>query len=131
MRGLESLCGLDVVLEVVGGKWKTLLLWELQTGPCRFGELRRRMDGISEKVLIQQLRELEADGIVHRRQYNEVPPKVEYSITPFGESLNAALEPLCGWGERNAAHIAERRGITLEVCSDTAPVSEMAASATD
>ncbi len=128
MRGQMSLCGLDIVLEVVGGKWKSLLLWELRSEPCRFGELRRRMDGISEKVLIQQLREMEADGIVHRRQYNEVPPRVEYSLTPFGESLNVALEPLCEWGERNAAHFAERRGITLEVCSEVALEPELAAS---
>jgi DNA-binding HxlR family transcriptional regulator len=86
------------------------------------------MDGISEKVLIQQLRELEADGIVHRRQYNEVPPRVEYSITPFGESLNAALEPLCEWGERNAAHFAERRGLSLEVCEVSEAVPDLATS---
>lgn len=129
MRGQTSLCGLDIVLEVVGGKWKSLLLWELRDEPRRFGELRRRMDGISEKVLIQQLRELEADGIVHRRQYNEVPPRVEYSLTPFGESLNTALEPLCEWGERNAAGFAERRGIALEVCEVSGEVSELAGSA--
>lgn len=116
MRGEAVRCGLDVVLEVVGGKWKLLLLWELQNGPRRFGELRRSMDGISEKVLIQQLRDMEADGIVHREQYNEVPPRVEYSLTPFAESLNAALEPLCAWGEQNAGHLAERRGYQLETC---------------
>ena len=116
MRGEEVRCGLDVVLDVVGGKWKLLLLWELQERPRRFGELRRSMDGISEKVLIQQLRDLEADGIVHRHQYNEVPPKVEYSLTPLAESLNAALEPLCLWGERNADQLAARRGYTVETC---------------
>lgn len=122
MRGTTTMCGLDVVLEVVGGKWKSLMLWELQAGPCRFGALRRRMDGISEKVLIQQLRELEVDGIVHRKQYNEVPPKVEYSLTPFGESLCAALNPLCAWGEANMTDIAARRGITLETCAEETAV---------
>ncbi len=101
MRGESFRCGLDAVLDVVGGKWKSLILWELHPRPRRFGELRRRVEGISEKVLIQQLRELEADGIVHRKQYNEVPPKVEYSLTPYGESLNTALVPLCEWGEQH------------------------------
>jgi DNA-binding HxlR family transcriptional regulator len=120
MRSEEVRCGLDIVLEVVGGKWKLLLLWELQDGARRFGELRRSMDGISEKVLIQQLRDLEADGIVHRQQYNEVPPKVEYSLTPLAESLIAALDPLCLWGEQHATHLAARRGYTLETCEETA-----------
>lgn len=105
MRGEMSRCGLDAVLDVVGGKWKTLILWELRDEPRRFGQLRRLVEGISEKVLIQQLRELEADGIVHREQYNQIPPKVEYSLTPFGESLNAALLPLCEWGEANMDRI--------------------------
>src|SRR5688500_5745351 len=99
MRGESFRCGLDAVLDVVGGKWKALILWELAPGARRFGELRRQVDGISEKVLIQQLRELETAGIVHREQYNEVPPRVEYSLTPLGESLNTALVPLCEWGE--------------------------------
>jgi DNA-binding HxlR family transcriptional regulator len=114
MRNPQMRCGLDVTMEVVGGKWKSLLLWELQHGPRRFSSLRRSMESISEKVLAQHLREMEADGIVHRCQYNEVPPRVEYSLTQLGESLNAALEPLCSWGERNAQMIAERRGYTLE-----------------
>ena len=122
MRRTSTMCGLDVVLEVVGGKWKSLLLWELQAGPCRFGELRRRMDGISEKVLIQQLRGLEVDGIVHRTQYNEVPPRVKYSLTPFGESLCAAFDSLCTWGEANMAEIAARRGIVLETCAEEAAI---------
>jgi DNA-binding HxlR family transcriptional regulator len=109
MRGETSRCGLDAVLDVVGGKWKTLILWELRGEPRRFGELRRLVEGISEKVLIQQLRELESNGIVHRKQYNQIPPKVEYSLTPFGDSLNAALLPLCEWGERHMDRIASNR----------------------
>jgi DNA-binding HxlR family transcriptional regulator len=101
MRGESFQCGLDVALDIVGGKWKALILWELAPGARRFGELRRQVDGISEKVLIQQLRELETAGIVHREQYNEVPPRVEYSLTPLGESLNTALVPLCEWGEQH------------------------------
>lgn len=93
---------------IVGGNWKTLIPWELRDRHGRFGELRRRMDGISEKVLTQQLRDLEGDG-VPRRQVNEVPPCVEYSLTAFGQSLDAALEPLCVWGERHLDGIEEGR----------------------
>jgi DNA-binding HxlR family transcriptional regulator len=116
MRGETTRCGLDAVLDVVGGKWKTLILWELHPQPRRFGELRRLVEGISEKVLIQQLRELEADGIVHRDQYNEVPPKVEYSLTALGESLNSALMPLCDWGEQHMDRIAAGRGSVVSAC---------------
>ncbi|MFE0422195.1 winged helix-turn-helix transcriptional regulator [Streptomyces sp. NPDC058953] len=92
-------CGLDAAVDVVGGKWKPLILWVLHDdGPVRFGAMRRALTGVSEKVLIQQLRELESDGVVHREVYREVPPRVEYSLTPLGESLNTALEPLGEWG---------------------------------
>lgn len=119
MRGESSRCGLDAVLDVVGGKWKTLILWELRAQPRRFGELRRAVEGISEKVLIQQLRELETDGIVHREQYNQVPPRVEYSLTSFGDSLNAALTPLCAWGEEHMDRITSGRGRMIAACDAT------------
>lgn len=99
-------CGLVPALEVIGGKWKALILWEMNTGPRRFGELKRRVAGISEKMLIQALRELETDGVVHREVFHEVPPRVEYSVTEFGATLNAALEPLCCWGEQHMERIA-------------------------
>jgi DNA-binding HxlR family transcriptional regulator len=98
-------CGLDAAIDVVGGKWKTLILWELREGPRRFGALRRAVVGISEKMLIQQLRELEADGLVHREAFHEIPPRVEYSLTELGASLNAALLPLCEWGEQHLDRI--------------------------
>jgi len=99
-------CGLVPALEVIGGKWKALILWEMHAGPRRFGELKRGVPGISEKMLIQALRELERDGVVHRAMFYEVPPRVEYSVTEFGASLNAALEPLCCWGEQHMQRIA-------------------------
>lgn len=102
-------CGLDAAVDVVGGKWKPLILWALSARPFRFGELRRAVDGISEKVLIQQLRELERDGIVHREVHEQVPPKVVYSLTPLGETLNTALEPLGDWGEQHLEHIEAAR----------------------
>lgn len=105
MRTEAYRCGLDAALAMIGGKWKALILWELEDGPRRTGELRRRVEGISEKVLIQQLRDLEDAGLVHREQYNAVPPKVEYSLTAFGASLNRVLEPLCDWGETHMERI--------------------------
>ncbi|NJP35275.1 winged helix-turn-helix transcriptional regulator [Micromonospora thermarum] len=102
-------CGLDAAVDLVGGKWKALILWELHTGPRRFAELRRGLPGVSEKMLIQQLRELEADELVHREVYRQVPPKVEYSLTDFGVSLNQALLPLGDWGERHMARITTNR----------------------
>ncbi|MGW1956520.1 winged helix-turn-helix transcriptional regulator [Streptomyces sp. NPDC001920] len=94
-------CGVDAAMDVVGGKWKVLILWALGERPCRFGALRRELPGVTEKVLAAQLRELEADGIVHREAYDEVPPRVEYSLTPLGSSLNEALAPLGTWGREN------------------------------
>ncbi len=112
----EPVCGLNAALAVIGGKWKPLILFHLAAEPRRFGDLRRQVGGISEKILIQQLRELQADGIIARRDFQEVPPKVEYSITPFGRTLAEALQPLCAWGTANAAAVealTERRGLVL------------------
>ncbi|MFD2614394.1 winged helix-turn-helix transcriptional regulator [Paenibacillus gansuensis] len=92
-------CGLDITLEVVGGKWKALILYYLLTGPKRTGELKRLADNITQKMLIQTLKELEANGLIHRKTYNQVPPKVEYSVTELGETLKPVLESLCKWGE--------------------------------
>jgi DNA-binding HxlR family transcriptional regulator len=98
-------CGLDAAVALMGGKWKGLILFALQDGPLRFGELRRAVAGISERVLILQLREMEATGLLHREVYHQVPPKVEYSLTEFGDSLNTAMAPLGDWGEDNIERI--------------------------
>jgi DNA-binding HxlR family transcriptional regulator len=98
-------CGLDAAIAVVGGKWKGLILFALREGPLRFGELRRTLPGISERVLILQLREMETAGLLHREVYHQVPPKVEYSLTEFGRSLNTAMAPLGEWGEDNIERI--------------------------
>jgi DNA-binding HxlR family transcriptional regulator len=100
------ICGLDAALRVVGGKWKPLILYFLRPGPKRYGELKRAVRGVSDKVLIQQLKELEAHGIVSRTDYKEIPPRVDYGLTPLGLSLIDAMVPLCGWGDRNAETIA-------------------------
>ena len=101
----QCTCGLVPALDVIGGKWKALILWEMHTQPRRFGELKRRVSGISEKMLIQSLRALETDGVIHREVFHEIPPRVEYSVTEFGAMLNAALEPLCSWGEQHMERI--------------------------
>jgi DNA-binding HxlR family transcriptional regulator len=90
--------GLTAALNVIGGKWKVSILCQLGMTRRRFGELRRLIPGVSEKVLIQQLRELESDRIVLREIYDEVPPRVEYSLTDYGEGLSEALAPLGAWG---------------------------------
>jgi DNA-binding HxlR family transcriptional regulator len=91
-------CGLDAALAVIGGKWKPLILFHLAHGARRYGELRRAVGDVSDKMLIQQLKELQADGIIDRLDYKEIPPKVEYSLTTFGRTLAKALAPLCVWG---------------------------------
>jgi len=101
------ICGLDVALRVIGGKWKPLVLFFLAKQPLRYGALKRSVSRVSDKVLIQQLKELEADGVIARHDHKEVPPRVDYSLTPFGRSLAAALVPLCQWGEQHADDVAE------------------------
>jgi DNA-binding HxlR family transcriptional regulator len=100
-------CGLDAAIAVMGGKWKGLILFALQDGPLRYGMVRRAVPGISERVLILQLREMETAGLVHREVYHQVPPKVEYSLTDFGKTLNDAMAPLGSWGEENLDRIED------------------------
>nr|WP_181726116.1 helix-turn-helix domain-containing protein [Polaromonas sp.]QJS06449.1 transcriptional regulator, HxlR family [Polaromonas sp.] len=98
-------CGLDIALAVIGGKWKPLIIFHLGGERRRFGELKRLVEGISEKVLIQQLRDLAEDGVIARHDYREVPPRVDYELTAFGLSLAEALKPLCAWGEVNRKEV--------------------------
>lgn len=97
----------EATLEVIGGKWKTVILCHLTHGKKRTSDLKRVMPAITQKMLTQQLRELEADGIVSRIVYNQVPPKVEYELTEYGWSLKPILDSLCSWGER---HIIREHG---------------------
>ena len=91
-------CAVETTLNIIDGRWKVLILRELFAGTMRFAQLRRALQGVTQKMLTQQLRELEADGIVHRQVYPEVPPRVEYSLTPLGESLWSVLEAMHNWG---------------------------------
>lgn len=95
----------QTTLGVLGGKWKILILWNLRNQPQRLSELKRLIPAISEKMLIQQLRELEKDGIVHRRDYGEMPPRVDYSFTAHGETLKPIFPVLCKWGELHLKQI--------------------------
>ncbi len=97
----EHQCGMSIAIAAIGGKWKMHLMWVLADGPVRFGAIRRALTGVSEKVLAENLKELEAMGIVHRELFPEVPPRVEYSLTPLGRSLNEALTSLEDWGNEH------------------------------
>ncbi|WP_018750021.1 winged helix-turn-helix transcriptional regulator [Paenibacillus sanguinis] len=92
-------CPVEFTLHIIGGKWKGLLLYHLMDGPIRFNEFRRICPTITQRMLTLQLRELEDDGIVHREVYRQVPPKVEYSLTPFGTTLIPIIERMKEWGE--------------------------------
>jgi DNA-binding HxlR family transcriptional regulator len=94
-----------MTLKVIGGKWKLVILCHLTEGVQRFGELKRAMPDITQKMLTQQLRELEVDGIIHRKVFVQVPPKVEYSLTEYGESLKEVLNMLADWGQKHQEKI--------------------------
>ncbi|MGD0033438.1 helix-turn-helix domain-containing protein [Paenibacillus illinoisensis] len=95
--------GIEATLEIIGGKWKALIVCLLMSGVKRTSELQRSIDGISQKVLIQQLRELERDGLVRRQVYQQMPPKVEYSLTEYGVTANKIVDVMCAWGRENIA----------------------------
>jgi DNA-binding HxlR family transcriptional regulator len=95
----------QATIKVIGGKWKLLILWHLKDQPKRYGDLKRLMPEVTEKVLIQQMRELEADGVISRKTLTEAPLKVEYAFTPYGETLKPVIEILCAWGQQHLERI--------------------------
>lgn len=97
-------------IKVIGGRWKVFVLYYLFEGPKRLSELRRLIPNVSQKVLVQQLREMEEHGIVHRKVFAEVPPRVVYSTTKLGSSLRPVVQMLCDWGKRHAAALEEALG---------------------
>jgi DNA-binding HxlR family transcriptional regulator len=99
-------CGLNATLRIISGKWKPLVLFFLRDGPKRYGELKRLIQGVSDKVLNQQLKDLEADHVLARTDYKEVPLRVDYALTPLGSSLADAIVPLCTWGTEHSAEMA-------------------------
>ncbi|MFA1712917.1 winged helix-turn-helix transcriptional regulator [Peribacillus frigoritolerans] len=95
----EEICSLTLTQNVIAGRWKIVILWYLSRQTRRFNELQRLLPGISKGILTKQLRELEEDGMVHREVYKEVPPKVEYSLTPQGKSFIPVLDIMGEWGK--------------------------------
>lgn len=93
-------CPVEATLAIVGGKWKPLIIYHLLDGTTRFGALRRKVPHATQQMLTLHLRELERDGVVHREVYRQVPPKVEYSLTPLGRTLEPILTGMSEWGQR-------------------------------
>ncbi|WP_270341570.1 winged helix-turn-helix transcriptional regulator [Bacillus mobilis] len=102
-------CPVEAMVEVIGGKWKGVILYHLLGGTKRFNELKRLKPNITQRMLTLQLRELEADGIIHREVYREVPPKVEYSLTELGESLRPMILLMMEWATHNMEKVLESR----------------------
>lgn len=98
----EVRCLVDLTMRIIGGKWKSRILWHLgHEGVLRYGELKRTLGKVTHKMLTQQVRELEALDMVHRKEYYQIPPKVEYSLTKRGESILPLLKSMCDWSKDN------------------------------
>jgi DNA-binding HxlR family transcriptional regulator len=110
--------GVEVALAVIGGKWKSVILYHLMTGKKRTHELRKLIPHITQKMLTKQLRELERDGIIKRITYNQVPPKVEYELSEYGWSLKNILDQFCDWGENHAEKNYGDKSLILECYSE-------------
>ncbi|MBQ6887288.1 MAG: helix-turn-helix transcriptional regulator [Lachnospiraceae bacterium] len=95
----EILCPVETTIQLIGGKYKAIILWHLMGNTLRYNELHKRMPKATDKMLAQQLRELEKDGLISRKVYPIVPPKTEYSLTELGKSLFPILDEMCKWGE--------------------------------
>jgi len=94
----QPACPAEAAIEIVGGRWKLVILYWLGKGTLRFGELHKRIPGATQQMLTKQLRQLETDGLVTREIFKEIPPKVEYSLTDFGRTFSPILDALCDWG---------------------------------
>ncbi|WP_411268502.1 winged helix-turn-helix transcriptional regulator [Macrococcus capreoli] len=108
--------GVEATIAVIGGKWKPVILCHLKHGKHRTSELKRKIPNITQKMLTQQLRELEADGIINRIVYNQVPPKVEYEISDYGHTLDDLLSMLCHWGEVHVENL-NKNGANISIDS--------------
>lgn len=120
-NGKTYQCPVEAALDVIGGKWKPLILWALGEKVMRYNELQKALPSVNAKMLTKQLRELEEDGVIRRTIYPEVPPRVEYAITDFGKTLIPILEALCTWGsqylgigEQDAAQCPTKKGKAIQ-----------------
>jgi DNA-binding HxlR family transcriptional regulator len=109
-KAAEYNCPVEATLAVIGGRWKALILFHLRDQTLRFAALRRKVAGVSERVLTQQLRELEGDGVVRRQVYPEVPPRVEYSLTDYGRTLRPITDLMCAWGKEHQRRAGAKDG---------------------
>jgi DNA-binding HxlR family transcriptional regulator len=114
LHGKDYHCALDVTMDYIGGKWKTIVLWYLRKHARRFSELDRQIPGITEKMLSMQLRELEKDGLVKRTVFPEVPPRVEYQLTAEGRTLLPLLEEIAKWGRKMGAKHGTVEAVTTQ-----------------
>ena len=96
-KGIEYNCSMELTLDIIGGKWKPIIIWHLGERTMRFNELKRKLPNITQKMLTQQLRSLEESQLINRKVYAQIPPKVEYSLTEYGISLLPILATLCNW----------------------------------
>jgi DNA-binding HxlR family transcriptional regulator len=108
MKTKETKCPAEFTLSMIGGRWKIPLIFHLLAGAKRFSELSRALSGVTQKVLTQQLREMERDGLVERKVFAQVPPRVEYSLTPLGKSLKPVVDVMCRWGVLHGARTVDR-----------------------
>lgn len=108
VQAADVQCPVELGLNILSGKWNLRILWHLSKGTLRFNELQRLLGGITTKTLTRQLRELEAQGIIRRKVFSEVPPRVEYSLSEIGVTLKPILEELCQWGKVYQAYLQKR-----------------------
>ncbi|WP_259065185.1 winged helix-turn-helix transcriptional regulator [Mucilaginibacter sp. X4EP1] len=116
-RMINDSCGMAFSLAVIGGRWKPAILCRLSYGTMRYGELKKDIEGISERMLVAQLREMEKDQIIIRSVFPEVPPRVEYSLTELGYTMKPMLDAMSDWGNRYRKHISHKRAINIEKSS--------------
>jgi len=112
MKAKDTNCPAEFTLAMIGGRWKIPIIFHLLAGRQRFSELSRALNGVTQKMLTQQLREMERNGLVERKVFAQVPPKVEYSLTDLGRSLLPVVDAMCQWGEKHgvAGVLKEAKG---------------------
>lgn len=107
-------CPLELSIDLIGGKWKCVILWHLRKGPLRFSQLKRRLPGVTQKMLTQQLRDLEDNGLINREVYPVIPPKVEYSLTEVGKTFVPVLKSMYKWGRNYSDEFEVEIDTTLQ-----------------